>query len=178
MAHLIDKDALVAEIEKRRRDWHYGSSIEAKYKREECDDILSFLDTLEVKEVDLDKEYEEFVAKTDWLQELQEKLDSLSKEDFKKVWAKYKLREEGSVDYDKLNTMLDESLSKETKESWNKRLGEEPVSDDLEAFVNSTYPDRKVVLGRGNTCLSCGRVQREACITGANWQKKKKTTNE
>ena len=27
--------------------------------------------------------------KTDWLQELKEKLDSLSKEDFKKVWAKY-----------------------------------------------------------------------------------------
>jgi hypothetical protein len=49
---LIDKDALVAEIEKRRRDWCYGSSIEAKYKREECDDILSFLDTIEVKEVD------------------------------------------------------------------------------------------------------------------------------
>ena len=48
---LIDKSALVAEIERRRKDWRYGSSIEAKYKREECDDILSFLDTLEVKEV-------------------------------------------------------------------------------------------------------------------------------
>lgn len=36
--------------------------------------------------------------------------------------------QEGSVDYDKLNTMLDESLSTETKESWNKRLGEDPVS--------------------------------------------------
>ena len=49
---LIDKDALVAEIEKRRKNWWYGSSIEAKYKREECDDILFFLDTLEVREVD------------------------------------------------------------------------------------------------------------------------------
>lgn len=27
----------------------YGSSIEAKFKREECDDILFFLDTLEMK---------------------------------------------------------------------------------------------------------------------------------
>ena len=48
----INKAAIVAEIERRRRDWHYGSSTEAKFKREECDDILSFLDTLEVKEVD------------------------------------------------------------------------------------------------------------------------------
>jgi hypothetical protein len=43
--------------------------------------------------------------------------------------------------YNKLNTMLDNTLSKETKESWNKRLGEEPVSEDLEeelsAYVNS-----------------------------------------
>lgn len=53
---LIDKDALVAKIERRRKDWRYGSSIEAKYKSEECDDILSFLDTLETKEVDLEKE--------------------------------------------------------------------------------------------------------------------------
>lgn len=54
MKHYIDKDALVAEIEKRRNDWRYGSSIEAKYKREECDDILSIIDTFEVKEVDLE----------------------------------------------------------------------------------------------------------------------------
>ena len=52
---LIDKDKVVAEIEKRRRDWIYGSSIEAKYKREECDDILSLLNTLEVKEANLDE---------------------------------------------------------------------------------------------------------------------------
>ena len=59
MKQYIDKDALVAEIEKRRRDWCYGSSIEAKYKREECDDILSFLDTIEVKEVDLNPTLED-----------------------------------------------------------------------------------------------------------------------
>ena len=47
---LIDKDAIIAEIERRRRDWRYGSSIEAKFKREECDDILSFIDSLEVKD--------------------------------------------------------------------------------------------------------------------------------
>ena len=53
---LIDKAAVVAEIEKRKTEWQYGSSIEAKYKHEECDDILSSINTLEVKDVDLEKE--------------------------------------------------------------------------------------------------------------------------
>ena len=56
MTQYIDKDAVVAEIKKRKKEWQYGSSIEAKYKKEECDDILSFLDTLEVKEVDSESE--------------------------------------------------------------------------------------------------------------------------
>ena len=58
MTQYIDKASVVAEIEKRRSEWLYGSSIEAKYKREECDDILSSLNTIEVKEVDLGKEIE------------------------------------------------------------------------------------------------------------------------
>ena len=58
MKQYIDKTAVVAEIEKRRSEWLYGSSIEAKYKKEECDDILSFLNTIEVKEVDLEHEIE------------------------------------------------------------------------------------------------------------------------
>ena len=28
------------------------------------------------------------------------------------------------------------------------------------------YPDKKVVLARGHTCLSCGKVQREAYLEG------------
>ena len=54
---LIDKDALVAEIE-RRRDLHYkyymkngvGSIAECKY--DEDRDILSFINTIEVKDTD------------------------------------------------------------------------------------------------------------------------------
>ena len=49
MKILIDKSALAAEIERRRKEWRNGSSTESKFKREECDDILSLLDTLEVK---------------------------------------------------------------------------------------------------------------------------------
>ena len=36
--------------------------------------------------------------------------------------------QEEPVNYNKLNTMLNDALSKETKESWNEKLGEEPVS--------------------------------------------------
>ena len=61
MTKYVDKSALVAEIERRRRDWRYSSSIDAKFKREECDDILSFLDTLETKEVDLEKEIQQHI---------------------------------------------------------------------------------------------------------------------
>lgn len=52
---LIDKDVLVAEIEKRKADWQFGNSIEAKYKLEECKDILSFLNAFEVKDDDAEK---------------------------------------------------------------------------------------------------------------------------
>lgn len=45
MAHIIDKDALVAEIEKRIKEHHSGYQVCLK-------DMLSFIDTLEVKEVE------------------------------------------------------------------------------------------------------------------------------
>ena len=65
MKQYIDKDDLVAEIE-RRRDLHNkyyvkngaGSIAECKY--DEDREILSFIDTLEVKEVDLEKEAEKY----------------------------------------------------------------------------------------------------------------------
>ena len=62
MKHLIDKSALVAEIERRKKEWSYGGSTEAKYKVEAYNELIEWLDTLEVKEVDLEKEYEEFVV--------------------------------------------------------------------------------------------------------------------
>lgn len=69
MAHLIDKDALVAEIEKLK--------VEALQKKNQCkrsglerimhqigayNKILSFIGTLEVKEVDLEKELEDWLG--------------------------------------------------------------------------------------------------------------------
>lgn len=36
-----------ALIEKRKKDWRYGNSVEAKYKAEECKDILELIDSLQ-----------------------------------------------------------------------------------------------------------------------------------
>lgn len=67
MAHLIDKDALVAKIERIRNlvgDGKFLSEYESGCRDKTldiCNDLLSFLDTLEVKEVDLEKEYNDFI---------------------------------------------------------------------------------------------------------------------
>ena len=55
MARLIDKDALVAEI-KRRISLYKGLSADTvnPNRIDEDEQVLSFIDTLEVKEVDLD----------------------------------------------------------------------------------------------------------------------------
>ena len=64
MVHLIDKDALVAEIEKRIQE---TESMQPKFDQfwagqiSAFKGILKILDTLEVKEVDLEKEIQDHV---------------------------------------------------------------------------------------------------------------------
>ena len=53
---LIDKDALVAEIERLKTIYKDDENIRHVAKYNILVDILSFIDTLEVKEVDLEKE--------------------------------------------------------------------------------------------------------------------------
>ena len=54
MTHLIDKAAVVAKIESIVNETNYEPfTDEALGKRKACEDIKDFLDTLEVKEVDL-----------------------------------------------------------------------------------------------------------------------------
>jgi len=64
MVHFIDKDALVEKIEKRAKYNHnraYLDNSPVMAGREiEDKDILSIIDTLEVKEVDLEEEVERF----------------------------------------------------------------------------------------------------------------------
>lgn len=57
MEQYISKDKIIEAIKRRRKDWSYGNSVEAKYKREECDDILFVIDNIETKEVDINNEY-------------------------------------------------------------------------------------------------------------------------
>ena len=52
MAHYIDKDRIVAEIKKLDEFWHLSKSAEGQATVES---LLSFLDTLEVKEDSLEK---------------------------------------------------------------------------------------------------------------------------
>ena len=69
---LIDKDALVAEIERYKHKADERLKIKGRALVEDtkdlalqnlCGELLSFLDTLEVKEVDLDKEldYDDYI---------------------------------------------------------------------------------------------------------------------
>ena len=60
MTQYISKSALVAEIARQKAQWRICKSSEAKYRREMLDDISSFIDTLEVKEIDLKEEVERF----------------------------------------------------------------------------------------------------------------------
>ena len=53
---LIDKDKIVAEIEKRKK-----RNVLNEGAFEEDIDILSFLDTIETKEIDLEKEFYDFL---------------------------------------------------------------------------------------------------------------------
>lgn len=61
MVHLINKDIVAAEIKRRKKKWSCGSSIEAKYKVGAYKELIEWLDTLEVKEVDLGKAYDDFL---------------------------------------------------------------------------------------------------------------------
>ena len=57
MAQYIDKSALVAEIERIEYETNYEPFTDEVFgKRKICKDIKDFLNTLEVKEVDLDFE--------------------------------------------------------------------------------------------------------------------------
>ena len=58
MAQYIDKSALVAEIERRRNEFINSLMTEQVHT---LSDILDFIDTLEVKEVDINKEISQFI---------------------------------------------------------------------------------------------------------------------
>lgn len=88
---LIDKASLVAEIEKRI---NFNEKLNAHSRLDECNAILSFIDTLEVKEIS--DEYDGFLGKElkmvddeiERLEKLKVKEVDLEKET-KKWWKEY-----------------------------------------------------------------------------------------
>ncbi len=60
---LIDKDTVVAEIERLKSEYikHTRNKFHTEWACGVLDYILSFLNTLEVKEVDLEKELNDFI---------------------------------------------------------------------------------------------------------------------
>ena len=80
MRRYIELDALVAEIERRKKqyeEWKNSckgiSSLSASMAIQEDINILCFINTLEVKEVDLEKEYECYmnkeISEKEWIRE-------------------------------------------------------------------------------------------------------------
>ena len=76
MTQLIDKSALVAEIERRKQDAMNNCGGFKSMREHECDSCIveqyeemkNIIDTLEVKEVDLEKEIKEYLS-TYWPKE-------------------------------------------------------------------------------------------------------------
>lgn len=67
MAHYIDKDRVVAEIEKLYDgDYKYLPSDSAESVADFKDDLLMTLDTLEAKDVDLEKEVKSLIKSSVW----------------------------------------------------------------------------------------------------------------
>ena len=66
MEQYISKNKIIEEIKRRRKDW-CGNSVEAKYKREECDDILFVIDNIEIKEVNLEKELDRYTDSAEFV---------------------------------------------------------------------------------------------------------------
>lgn len=66
MEQYISKADIIEVIKRRRKDW-CGNSVEAKYKREECDDILFVINNVEVKEIDLEKELDRYTNSAEYV---------------------------------------------------------------------------------------------------------------
>ena len=84
MKRYIDKDALVAEIENYKNsigeDGEHCSLVVGRHEgqRKASEHFLSFIDTLEVKEVDLEEELDSYFAKFKGLENWNWRIDSIN----------------------------------------------------------------------------------------------------
>lgn len=78
------------------------------------------------------------------------------------------------VDYNRLKTELDNALQKETKESWNKFLDTECVSEDLESASKQYVEDNPPYVSEFTHESEIEGIYndvKQTFIAGANWQK-------
>ena len=188
-------DKLVAEIERRYRECN-GATPATEYQ-----ELLDFIDSMQeecnitgVKSKEATGRLKECIdnVSEEGLEEARKQLEELTKEC---IYSKDNYTDEDrkvlcdgceeECKYGKLNTMLDDALSKETKESWNKRLDEDSESEGIKEAYKS-YTDSRLVLLRPDIAdMSCDRDTKmsfdvfdgseleAAFYEGAKWQKTK-----
>ena len=76
-----------------------------------------------------------------------------------------------TVDYDKLQTMLDEALEKETKESWEKFLGEEDIEKEVNNWRHQHFHGRRDKDANGEYLERTSQL--DLARHFANWQKER-----
>ena len=88
MEKYISKAAVVAEIEKLKDNCLFDT-----HAYNMCDDILSFLDTLEVKEVDFEKEFKRFLNEVEGVPSMWHSVEQIEwAKDLAKHFFKLELR--------------------------------------------------------------------------------------
>jgi hypothetical protein len=149
---MTDKEKIRAEIERRKKlheksltnPIHEGFGLQKviESKISELTYLLSFIDSMQ-------KEHKECMYSK----------DNYTDEDRKALC-------DGCTEecrYSKLNTMLNDALSKETKESWNKRLGEEPSTSVWHDASEKPKMNSIIVMNNDQTTLSVEYVGQSLC---------------
>ena len=169
-------EAVRAEIEKRKKFYYdrytkkgIGCIEESRY--DECVELLDFINFLPKEPVN-----------EEWIEELRAKLDSMPKEDFKKVFDKYAVvfnDEPVSEELEKIveeiadPTILNAYGTKEFARRLHNTICGTSVSEDLEKFIEKSMPSKYCWSGNGETTLYTRKQMVAFCKADAQWQKEK-----
>ena len=136
---LIDKDALIAEIKKRYEYWrekeHNSHSIESEARMSECQYLMLLLNTLEVKEVDLEKEagYSKPASKDFTFKSIPRILEMVKPSERAKSYCEKLAKSLENEGYPTDAKIVKESIKMMNGEEVPMAtMDEEPVSEDLE----------------------------------------------
>lgn len=129
MAQYIDKDALVAEIEKLKTFYNDDENIHHIAKFNILVDILSLITALEVKEVDLEKEINEWLLRDNITDTRNDDYCDVDIEETAKHFFELGLKAQKELTWEDIKMMDDISIrldgTEETKDMSNKEFYEE-----------------------------------------------------